>query len=73
MRLHINAAVTEFVSGWRSMWRVVFPPKRQRVASALVTYAAAEPLLKRGWTIAPEEDTNKTVGPVYLELLERRQ
>ena len=51
--------------------RLFFKPKRKRLELRFVTYAESEPLLKAGWTIAPEEDHNRHIGKVWLELLER--
>lgn len=50
--------------------RLCFKPKPKRLGLRFVTYAESEPLLKAGWTIAPEEDHNRHIGKVWLELLE---
>jgi hypothetical protein len=42
---------------------------KTREALRFVTYAEADALIKQGWTIAKEEDTNHIPGMVYLELL----
>ena len=47
-------------------------PKHRRIDYRVVMYSEAEELLARGWTIAPEEDRNRRVGVVCLELLETR-
>lgn len=54
---------------FKKLWQSVFPPKRQRLEMKLISYREAEDLLKSGWTIAPEEDYNRQIGMVYLELL----
>ena len=51
--------------------RLFFKPKRRRLELRFVTYRESEPLLKAGWTIAPEDDYNLHIGKVWLELLER--
>lgn len=55
------------------LWRFFFPPKRKRLGLIFVNYEAAEKYLQKGWTIAPEEDWNKIIGWVHLELLEPRK
>lgn len=35
----------------------------------LVLWSEANKLIEKGWTIAPEEDNNKLMSKVYLELL----
>jgi hypothetical protein len=50
--------------------RKLFAPKPKRIGFRLVRYDIADGLLKQGWTIAKEEDTNREYGFVYLELLE---
>ncbi len=56
-----------------SMWKKLFPPKRKRVACRFVPYAEGNKLVLEGWTIAPEEDMNKVLGWVHLELLEPKK
>ena len=46
------------------------PKKRKRLELKVVTYAEAELLVRSGWTIAPEEDTNRNYNMVYLERFE---
>lgn len=47
-------------------------PKGKRLYLRFVSYLQAEELMQKGWTLAQEEeDTNKVVGMVYLELLEK--
>jgi hypothetical protein len=46
----------------------------KRLAVRVLTYAEADRLIKDtagAWTIAPEEDQNRCVGVVWLELLEK--
>lgn len=46
-------------------------PKGKRLYLRFVSYLQAEELMQKGWTIAKEEDKNRVVGMVYLELLEK--
>jgi hypothetical protein len=55
------------------LWRRIFPPPRKRIDARFVSYAEADKLCREGWTIAPEEDYNKLIGWVHLELLEPRK
>lgn len=63
--LKLPAWVSEFYQPW-------FPKKRARLELIYVTYAEGDRLIKENpgvWTIPREEDTNKTVGWVFLERL----
>jgi len=49
-----------------------FRRKPERLELRFLTYAAADNLIREtggAWTIAHEEDRNRCVGMVYLELL----
>jgi len=43
--------------------------RNTRKGPVLVLWSEAEKLVKQGWTTAPEEDSNKLMSKVYLELL----
>ncbi len=47
----------------------LFSKPKVRQDLKLVSYSEAEELLKSGYTLAKEEDTNHVFGMVYLELL----
>lgn len=50
--------------------RDLFGPKPARLDLRLFTYAEADRILIHGpgsWQIAPEEDTNRRIGYVWLE------
>ena len=50
--------------------RDLFKPKGVRIELRLFTYAEANVVLVHGpgnWQIAPEEDTNRRIGYVWLE------
>jgi hypothetical protein len=49
--------------------RDLFKPKGTRVDLRLLSYQDADRLLltEDGWQIAPEEDTNRRIGYVWLE------
>ena len=52
-------------------WR---QPKLRRLELRFLPYVDADRLIRetRGaWTIAPEEDSNRNVGMVYIERLEK--
>jgi hypothetical protein len=60
-------------SSWRKLLDFLFPPRRKRLELRYLSYAEADRLLEETddvWTIAPEEDTNRVIGYVYLERLE---
>ena len=44
---------------------------KKRLYLRQVSWLAAEELLAKGWTLAKEEDTNKVLGTVFLELLDK--
>ena len=48
----------------------LFRKKKVRVGFKFVDYSEGDKLVREGWTIAKEEDTNRVCGMVYLELLE---
>lgn len=50
----------------RMVRRLVEPAPRLQVQC--VPYSEADALLRRGWQLAPEEDTNRKIGWVILEL-----
>lgn len=50
--------------------RKLFSKKPKRVDLKLVSYDNANAYLERGWRIAKEEDTNRSIGFVWLEKLE---
>jgi len=43
--------------------------KKIRLHLRFVSWPEAETLIAKGWTIAKEEDENKVIGMVYVELL----
>jgi hypothetical protein len=43
-------------------------PRTERVELRLVPYCKADKLLADGWQLAPEEDHNRNIGQVFLEL-----
>ena len=53
----------------KSFLSKLFPKSKVRLDLKLVSYTEAEDLLKKGYTLAKEEDTNHIFGMVYLELL----
>jgi len=61
--------------GWLARFlKLLTPqPRTVRVALCCASYREAESLLKQGWTIAPEEDANRSIGFVFLEKLEEVQ
>ncbi len=44
--------------------------KPKRLGLQFVTYAQGDRMIRNGWTLAPEEDRNRSIGMVWLELLE---
>jgi hypothetical protein len=48
-----------------------FEIKPKRIGFVLVPHELANGLMKDGWTIAPEEDSNRRAGMVFLEKLEQ--
>jgi len=54
----------------KKVWAFLFPMRRKRINYVFVTYSIGDELIKKGWTIAKEEDNNHTFGMVCLELLE---
>jgi hypothetical protein len=51
----------------------LFPRKRRRLELKFVSYAEADRLIRDtngAWSIAPEEDNNKTPGMVFIERLD---
>ena len=56
-----------------AIWKGIRPPKRKRLELKFLSYADADKLIREtngAWTIAKEEDGNRCIGWVYLELLE---
>ena len=51
-------------------WLKKLLKKQRRKWLRLVGVGYADILIRAGWTIAKEEDTNHNIGQVYLELLE---
>lgn len=45
-------------------------PNPRRLELRYVNYKEGDRLVREGWTIAPEEDNNRSIGMVYLERLE---
>lgn len=52
------------------LWFWLFPKHKIRKNYVCCEYRIAEDLLKKGWTLAKEEDNNHKFGFVCLELLE---
>ena len=44
--------------------------KPKRLGLQFVLYSQAARMIRNGWTIAPEDDRNRSIGMVWLELLE---
>ena len=51
--------------------KILFRTKPKRLELRLVSWEQADELLKSGWQIAKEEDTNRIQFQVYLERLEK--
>jgi len=54
----------------RKIFSFLFRKRRKRINYVFVSYAIGEELIKKGWTLAKEEDKNHVFGMVCLELLE---
>jgi hypothetical protein len=54
----------------KKLLSALFRKRRRRINYVYVSYAIGEELVKKGWTIAKEEDNNHAFGMVCLELLE---
>ncbi len=58
------------LDNWERLW-----PRKKRLELRFLPYAEADKLIREtngAWTIAPEEDENRRIGFVYLELLSGR-
>lgn len=60
--------------GFRVIKKILslFAPKKKmrRVALKFVSYYEGDKLIKEGWTLPKEENTNRVLGMVFLEKLE---
>lgn len=57
----------------KAIWKGFCPPKRKRLELRYLSYSEADKLIREtngAWTISKEEDSNRCIGWVYLELLE---
>ena len=67
-RQNVKLEVKVFLFNW-----IKRKPKKVRVGIKFVPYNIADSLTKKGWTLAKEEDKNRVIGWVWIELLEEEK